>query len=244
MKIQIIRDNQTREVDIYSEEGFETVSELWTKVSVYNKIMYEPTWLGIPIIQYPGDIVAMQELIWKIRPDVIVETGIAHGGSVILHASLLSLVGNRGRVIAVDVDIRHHNKIAIKNHPFNAGIDLIQGSSIDPVIVEQVKKNVHKDEKVLVVLDSNHSYEHVLAEMEAYSDLVPINGYLVVMDGLQANVSDIPTGKEEWKHDNPLRAIDEFIKKYPGWEVDPFYNRFKITSNPKGFLKRVSENNG
>ncbi len=238
MKIKIDRDNYSKEVDIYSEEGLKLIAELWTKVSVEHKVMYEPTWLGIPIIQYPNDIVMMQELIWKVRPDVIVETGVAHGGSAILYASILELLG-KGTVIGIDVEIRQYNKVAINSHPLSKMIQLIEGSSVDVDVVNDVRTRINKDDRVLVVLDSNHSFKHVQQEIELYSPMVATDSYLVVMDGAQELVWNIPSGKKEWQHDNPYRAIREFLQNHPEWEVDPYYNRLHVTSNPDGFLRRT-----
>ena len=240
MKIRISVDEKAKEVDIYSREGYEIMVKLWTKVSCQYRIMYEPTWLGIPIIQYPEDILMMQELIWKVRPDVIVETGVAHGGSAILYASILELIG-KGKVIGVDLEIRKYNRIVINSHPLSKRITLVEGSSVDESIVAEVKGKIRKDERVLVALDSNHSYKHVLREMELYSEIVSPGSYMVAMDGAQAYVWDIPNGKPEWKDDNPLRAIEEFVSKNKEFEIDEYYTRMKITSNPKGFLRRFSQ---
>ena len=225
------------EIDIYSDEGLKLMAKLWTKVSVQHKLMYEPTWLGIPIIQYPNDILMMQELVWKLRPDVIIETGFAHGGSAIFYASMLELIG-KGKVISVEVEIRQYNRVAVQSHPLSHRIEMITGSSVDPVIVEKVKSKIQDARKVLVTLDSNHSYDHVLKEMELYAPLVSSNSYLVAMDGAQALVFDIPRGNAEWREDNPLRAIHDFLERHPDWEVDPYYNRMLVTSNPDGFLRR------
>lgn len=240
MKIKVVADGITKDVDIYSKEGLALMAELWIKVSCYHKVMYEPTWLGVPIIQYAEDIVMMQELVWKIRPDIIVETGVAHGGSAILYASILELLG-KGKVIGVDVEIRKYNKIAINSHPMSKRITLIEGSSVDESIVKEVREGIQKPDKVLVVLDSNHSYEHVLQEMELYSNMVSPDSYMVVMDGAQEFAWDIPSGKKEWLKDNPLHSIKDFLGKYPEWEVDPYYNRLYITSNPSGFLRRRAD---
>lgn len=233
-------DENGREVDPYSDEGYRGVTELFTKVSVHHKLMYEPSWLGIPIIQYPADMVMMQELIWKVRPDVIVETGFAHGGSAIFYASILELMG-RGKVISVEIEIRKYNRVAVDSHMLSHRLEQIEGSSIDPAVIERVKQMIGEGRKVLVTLDSNHSYEHVLKELELYSPLVSSNSYIVAMDGLQADVWDIPRGKPEWREDNPKRAIHEFVAAHPEWEIDPHYNRMKVTSNPDGFLRRKRE---
>jgi cephalosporin hydroxylase len=224
-------------VDIYSREGLEALARLWVLTSAHNRIMYEPSWLGIPIIQYPSDIVIMQELIWKIRPDVIVETGFAHGGSAIFYASILELLG-RGRVISVEVEIRKYNRVAVMAHPLSHRIEMIEASSIEPATVAEVKRRIADGQKVLVTLDSNHSYAHVLRELELYAPLVGEGSYLVAMDGAQQWVAEMPRGKPEWREDNPLRAIHEFVAAHPEWEIDPHYNRMLVTSNPDAFLRR------
>jgi len=244
MMVKITTDDMGKDIDIYSEEGFELLTELWIKSSCEHKIMYEPTWLGIPIIQYAEDVVMMQELIWKIRPDMIVETGVAHGGSAILYSSILELIG-KGKVIGVDIEIRKYNRVAINSHPMSKRITLIEGSSVDEDIVKEVNRMIKRSDKVLVVLDSNHSYEHVLREMELYSPFVTPDSYLVAMDGAQGMVWDIPRGKPEWKSDNPLRAIEDFVKKHNDFVVDDYYTRLRITSNPRAFLRRnVPEETG
>lgn len=225
-------------VDLYSKEGFDLLSALRLKQAAEFKLMYEPSWLGVRIIQLPEDIVAIQELLWQLKPDVVVESGIAHGGSLILTASILELIG-KGRVVGVDVDIRPSNRETIENHFLSHRISLIQGSSIDPVVVEKVRGACVGADTVLVVLDSNHSAAHVSEEIRLYKDFVAIGSYLVVMDGAQALVSDIPRGKPEWKEDNPLVAIREFLATDGGFERDHCFERFGVTSVPWGFLKRI-----
>lgn len=237
MKIQVSDEGTVKEIDIYTKEGIELMSRLWVKSAAHHRLMYEPSWLGIPIIQFSEDIVLMQELIWKIKPDVIVETGIAHGGTAVFYASMLELLG-KGKVIGIDIDIRKHNEVAIKNHFLSKRIHLIQGSSVDSDVLQQVRNMIKPTDKVLVTLDSNHSYDHVLKELEMYAAIVSSDSYLVAMDGAQEWVWDIPAGKKEWKQDNPLRAIKEFLKRYPEWESDPYYMRLLITSSPLGFLQR------
>jgi cephalosporin hydroxylase len=230
----------TISADLYSEEGMRLITDLWLKASFYHRVMYEPTWLGIPIIQLPNDIVFLQELIWKIRPDVIIETGVAHGGSAIFYASILDLLG-KGRVIGIDIEIRKYNRLAIESHPQSRRIELIEGSSIDPGIVDDLRKRVSRSSSVLVSLDSNHSYEHVLREMEIYSEFVPPGGYMVVMDGVQELLCDTPNAKEGWDRDNPLAAIREFLSSHRDWRYDPYYTRTHITCNPCGFLRKNEE---
>ena len=225
-------------VDLYSAEGLELLSALRLKQAAEFKLMYEPNWLGVKIIQLPEDIVAMQELLWQVKPELVVEFGIAHGGSLIHTASMLELIG-RGRVVGVDVDIRARNREIIENHSLAHRITLIEGSSISPEIAEEVHKAGKVGGPVVVVLDSNHSAEHVTEEIRLYKDLVTEGSYLVVMDGAQALVSDIPRGNPEWRTDNPLAAIRDFLASDNRFEADPTFERFGMTSVPHGFLKRV-----
>ena len=237
MKIAVTSPNgDLREAELYTPEGLELATELWVKSSFHHRVMYEPTWLGIPIIQYPNDIVMMQELLWKFRPDFVVETGVAHGGASILYASIMELLG-KGKVIGVDIEIHKYNRLAINSHPLSRRIELIEGSSIDSEVVEDVRNRINADREVIVVLDSNHSYEHVLAEMELYGKFISPGGYMVVMDSVQEMLQDTPTGSKNWKHDNPLAAIRTFLSKHPEWETDPYYTRTHITCNPGGFLR-------
>ena len=227
-------------VDLYSKEAFDLLNSLLLKVGAEQKIMYEPTWLGRPIIQFANDVVAMQELIFKVQPDLIIETGVAHGGSLVLSASILQLLG-RGKVIGVDIEIRKHNRDALDAHFLRPRIDLIEGSSIAPEIVAQVKERAKDAKCVMVVLDSNHSAEHVRAEMELYGPLVTTGSYLVAHDGAQAWVHDIPRGKPEWKDDHPLVAIDGYVAAHPNFQIDPFYTRLGVTSSPRGYIKKIAD---
>jgi cephalosporin hydroxylase len=225
-------------VDLYSREGLDMLSNLWIKVGAEHRLMYEPTWLGRPIVQFPTDIVAVQELLWKVRPDVVIETGVAHGGSLILSASILELIGH-GKVVAVDIDIREHNRAAIEAHPLSKRIELIQGSSIDDDTMAAVRCAVGDARTVLVFLDSNHSEAHVYRELELYGSLVTAGSYLVAHDGAQAWVADIPRGKAEWKDDHPLTAIHRFVAEHPEYTIEPHWTRLGITSSPDGWLKKA-----
>jgi len=229
-------DTQVR-VDLYSEEGVDLINALYLKLGAQFQWMYQPTWLGRPIIQFPHDIVAMQELIWKLKPDLIVECGVAHGGSLILSASICELLG-KGSVLGIDIEIRPHNREAIEAHPLGRRIELIERSSVDEVTIGMVRQKAAKAETVLVVLDSNHTHAHVLAELEGYGPLVTPGSYLVAMDGAQVFVADIPRAKPHWKLDHPLTAIHEYLRSHPEFEIDPHYTRFGVTSNPDAFLKR------
>ena len=225
-------------VDLYSWDGLELLSALWTKVAYTHRVMYEPTWMGVPIIQLPGDMVVMQELIWKIRPDVIVECGLAHGGAAVLYASICEMIGH-GRIIGIDVDIRKHNRVVLENQPMAHRIELIEGSSIDPETVERVLQSVAGAGTVLVVLDSKHTTEHVYKELQLYSPMVTPGSYLVAMDGVQAFFWDGPTGKPEWRDNSPLHALRRFISETKDFRVDDHYCRLQITTSPEGFLRRL-----
>ena len=216
MKITVKSENGDEKiVDLYSPEGMKLVTELWLKSSFHHRLMYEPTWLGVPIIQYPSDMVMLQELIWKLRPDVIIETGVAHGGSAVFYASILELLG-KGKVIGVDIDIRKYNDLVIKSHPVSRRIELIEGNSINPDVIRVIRNRVRTKGEVLVVLDSCHSFEHVFSELKIYSEFISPGGYIVVMDGVQKLLFDTPSGKREWQHDNPLAAIKKFLAERPG----------------------------
>jgi cephalosporin hydroxylase len=239
MKITIENNNKTTTVDLYSPEGLDLISGLWLKLCAQYKLMYETTWLGVPIIQLPEDVVIMQELIWKTRPDIVIECGLAHGGSALFYASLLDLIG-KGFVIGIDVEIRHYNRIAIENHPMSHRVRMIEGSSVSDETIGKVKEAVKGAGKVMVVLDSNHSKEHVAKELDLYKDFVTPGSYMVAMDGAQAYVWDIPRGKSEWKEDNPLIAIEDFIGHTQDFVIDERCNKLMVSSNPKGYLRRLT----
>jgi len=209
--------------------------------SIDSEYSYNFSWMGRPIIQYPQDIIAMQELIWDIKPDLIIETGIAHGGSLIFSASMLELLGGNGHVLGIDIDIREHNKIEIEKHPMAKRISMIQGSSIDAGTIAQVEKFAKGKERILVCLDSNHTHAHVLQELELYSPFVSLNSYLVVFDTI---VEDWPKGtvkNRPWdKGDNPKTAVWEFLKMHKEFEIDKsIQNKLLITVAPDGYLKRI-----
>jgi len=232
-------DGKSTTVDLYSRAGLEMLANLWVKAAAESRLMYEPTWLGRPIIQFPTDMVMIQELIWKVRPDVIIETGVAHGGSLVLSASICELL-KHGDVVGIDIEIRPHNRAAIEAHPLAKRIRLIEGSSTSPQVLEQVRVLCAAAKTVMIILDSCHDAAHVERELDLYSGFVTPGSYIVVHDGAQALVSDIPRGKQEWRHDNPLVAIERFLAKEDGFEVDGTFNRMLITSSPSGFLRRRS----
>lgn len=238
--IKVQTPHGEHELDIYSPEGFRILSDLWTRSNWQAKLSYEVTWLGIPIIQLPEDILMLQELIWKNRPDVIVECGVAHGGALVLYASLLELLG-RGRTIGVDVEIRKYNRLAIESHPTSRRITLVEGSSTDQSTVDAVRALIRPGEQVMVMLDSNHTRDHVRAELELYSPLVGPGGYVVVFDEVVPMVADAPNAKPGWETDNPLSAVRDFLASHPEFEVDHAYERLRVTYCRGGFLRRIDD---
>lgn len=222
-------------------ESLKKVTDNFVLESIKSEYSYNFSWMGRPIIQYPQDIMAMQEIIWDVKPDLIIETGIAHGGSLIFSASMLELLGGNGHVLGIDIDIRDHNKAEILKHPMAKRISMIQGSSIDEGIIDEVKKFVDVATRVLVCLDSNHTHAHVLKELELYSPFVTIESYLVVFDTI---VQDWPEGtvkNRPWdKGNNPKTAVWEFLKTHHEFEIDTsVHNKLLITVAPEGYLKRI-----
>ena len=227
-------------------EALRASARTFMRESTQPKYSYNFSWLGRPIIQYPQDIVAMQELIWALQPDLIIETGIAHGGSLILYASLLELNAVAGgpqdaRVIGIDIDIRAHNRAAIEAHPFSRRIDMIEGSSVDEAVVAQVRAAAAGRERVLVCLDSNHTHDHVLAELEAYAPMTSVGSYCVVFDTV---IEDLPAGTypdRPWgPGDNPMTAVRAYLQSHPEFEIDQrMDDKLLISVAPGGYLKRL-----
>lgn len=217
------------------------------EASLLPQYSYNFSWMGRPVIQYPQDIVAMQELIWSVQPDLIIETGIAHGGSLIFSASMLELNASCGgprnaEVVGIDIDIRSHNREAILAHPMSKRISMLQGSSIAPEIVQRVKAKAAGRERVMVCLDSNHTHDHVLAELEAYAPMTSVGSYCVVFDTIVENVSAETSASRPWgPGDNPMTAVREYLKSHPNFEVDrSIDNKLLISVAPEGYLRRIS----
>ena len=216
--------------------------------SLDEQYSYHFSWLGRPIIQYPQDIVAMQEIIWSVQPDLIIETGIAHGGSLIFSAAMLELNaacgGNSGAgVLGIDVDIRPNNRAAIEAHPMAKRIAMLEGSSIAPEIIAEVHKRAEGKRRILVCLDSNHTHEHVLAELDGYAPLTSVGSYCIVFDTI---IEDLPAGTfpdRAWdRGNNPKTAVHAWIKSHPEFEIDKaIQNKLMITVAPDGFLRRVRQ---
>lgn len=204
---------------------------------------YQWTWFGVPIIQLPADVMATQEVIWRFKPDVIIEAGVARGGSVIFMATLLEAIG-KGCVIGVDIDIRAHNRAEIETHPLAGRIKLVEGSSVSEETLAKVRALIPENSRVMVVLDSDHSYDHVLAECRAYGDLVTEGGYLIVADTLVGHLSEEEAPKDRsklWSRGNePLTAVKDYLSETDAYEVDPEINgKLVMSSSPGGYLRRI-----
>lgn len=225
----------TNDVDV------QALSRIWVREVSRYKYTYNFTWMGRPIIQTPQDMVAMQEIIWATKPDLIIETGIAHGGSLIYYASLLEMMGSDGYVLGIDIDIRAHNKAEIEAHPMFKRIKMIQGSSIAADTVAAVAEHVKGKKSVLVILDSNHTHDHVLQELKLYSPFVTLNNYLVAYDTLVEDMpEDLITDRPWGKGNNPKTAVWEFLKTSDQFEIDKAIEaKILITVAPDGYLKRV-----
>jgi cephalosporin hydroxylase len=230
-----------------SPEAFRLVSDAWLRIGWDQKYVYSFTWLGRPVIQLPEDLVRMQEVVAAVRPDVIVETGVAHGGSLVFYATLCKALA-RGRVVGVDVEIRPHNRRAIEDHPLAPLITLVEGDSVAPDTVARVAGEVRPGETVLVVLDARHTKEHVLAELRAYGSLVSPGSYIVAADGIMERLAGAPRSAPDWGSDNPLAAVDQFLgedDRFAAEEPAFAFNEGSVTERvtywPRGFLRRLGE---
>jgi cephalosporin hydroxylase len=236
-----INERKDRIASNGNNAALRSAAKAFNDASNSSQYSYNFSWMGRPIIQYPQDMIAMQEIIWDLKPDLIIETGIAHGGSLIYYASILQLIGH-GEVLGIDIDIREHNKAEIEKHPMFSRISMIQGSSIDPAIVDEVRKHTVGKEKVLVILDSNHTHDHVLSELEMYSPFVTEGSYLVVFDTI---VEDLPEGyfsqARPWGvSNNPKTAVAAFLKSNDAFVVDSAVdNKLLISVAPGGYLKKI-----
>lgn len=238
-------NGEKRELELYSQEAFKLLSFQWLKTGWNQKYTYTFSWLGRPIIQLPEDMIRTQEVIYRVKPDVIIETGVAHGGSLIYYASLCKVMG-KGRVIGIDIEIRPYNRQAIEEHELASWITLVEGSSTDINIVTQVKNLVNPGETILVILDSCHTKQHVANELEAYYELVTPDSYIVATDGIMKDLYDVPRGKPEWEGDNPVAAAQEFAAKHsefileqPSWPFNESDLTENITHWPGAWLRRI-----
>ncbi|MEI6355943.1 MAG: CmcI family methyltransferase [Verrucomicrobiota bacterium] len=254
MKLTIDTDQKTlvcegvagrEELPLYSDRAFDLIAEQWVKVGWNQRYSYTFSWMGRPIIQLPEDMVRTQEVIYRVKPDVIIETGVAHGGSLIFYASLCKALG-KGRVIGIDIEIRPPNRQAIEGHEMASLITLIEGSSTAPATVAKAQSLVRPGETVLVLLDSNHTRQHVADELEAYHGLVTPGSYIVATDGIMKDLHDVPRGQPEWTWDHPTAAAAEFAARHPEFAVEQpswAFNESGLTRNlthwPGAWLRRV-----
>ena len=239
-------DGNDNEMPLYGNPSFKLLSELWIKVGWGQRYSYTFTWLGRPVIQLPEDLLRIQEVIHRLQPDVIVEAGVAHGGSLIFYASLFEAMG-KGRVIGVDIDIRAHNRQAIEEHRLATRITLVESDSTASAAFEQVSRYVESGDTVLVILDSNHSRDHVLAECRLYAPLVSVGSYIVATDGIMSELTDVPGGHVSWDTDNPTQAArdfaaerDDFVIETPGFAFNESTWERPITYWPGAYLRRIS----
>ena len=224
------------------DQDVQSLSRIWIREITRHKYAYNFSWMGRPIIQFPQDMIAMQEIIWNCKPDLIIETGIAHGGSLVYYASLMEMMQLDGYVLGIDIDIREHNYAAIDAHPMRKRIEMIQGSSVSPDTVAQVATHVKGKKNVMVILDSNHTHEHVLEELQYYGPFVSPNNYLVVFDTLLEDMPDDLIRDRPWsKGNNPKTAVHEWLKSHPEFEIDKdIDHKLLISVAPDGYLKRVA----
>ncbi len=239
-------DGSSRPLNLYSREAFEILSREWVRVGWDQKYPYTFSWMGRPVIQLPEDMIRIQEVIYRLKPDVIVETGVAHGGSLVYYASLCKAM-ERGRVIGIDIEIRPQNRQAIEAHELASYITLVEGDSVSSEIVGRVRSQIQPHERVLVILDSCHTKAHVKAELEAYYSLVTPGSYVVATDGVMKFVHDVPRGQPGWRDDHPEAAALDFAEEHPEFVLEqpvwPF-NESPLTQNvthwPGAWLRRAA----
>ncbi len=243
--VEVDTPNHTASYPIGSPEAFRWISRVWIRSGWDAKYVYGFSWMGRPIIQLPEDILRIQEVIYRLRPDVLIETGIAHGGSLIFYASLFKAMG-KGRVIGVDIEIRPHNRQAIEAHEMFDRIAIIEGSSVDDAVVCEVRRQIQPSERGLVILDSNHTRAHVLAELRAYAEFVAVDSYIVACDGIMQEMVGAPRTSPEWVTDNPQSAVkdflagrDDFVLEEPAFPFNEGKITERVTYWPNAFLRRV-----
>ncbi len=252
MDEQFEREKRENIRRIGQDDELKSKSTDWLHQALSHQYCYHFNWMGLPIIQFPADIVAMQEVVWETRPDIIIETGIARGGSMVFYASMLQLLGNGGRVVGVDIDIRTHNRVEIEKHLMFPHITMIEGSSVDPATAAQVREIVRQHEqnmtedrsaRVMVVLDSMHTHDHVLKELEFYSPLVTKGCYLMVFDTFVEFLPEDTFPNRPWHPgNNPYTAVTEFLKQNPRFELDRELNDKLLTSaSPGGYLRCLAD---
>jgi cephalosporin hydroxylase len=239
--LEFEKEKKTSIKKMYTDPEMGELNRRWFDLSFEHKYPYNFSWLGLPIIQYPQDIVAIQEIVWKVQPKTIIETGIARGGSLIFYSSLVKLLGNQGKVIGIDIEIRNHNRKRIEKHSLFDSIELVEGSSIDPSTILKVEKIIDTSKPVLVVLDSNHTHDHVLSELRMYKDFVTKGSYIIVLDTHCENLPQHLLANRPWgKGNSPMTAVVEFLKSNKNFQVDnEIHEKLGVTGAPSGYIKRV-----
>lgn len=243
--VEVDSDGRRVSHEFSTPEAFDLISQAWLRCGWDCKHVYSFTWHGRPIVQLPEDMFRLQEVIHRVQPDVIIDVGVAHGGSLVFHAGLCTVIG-RGRVIGIDIEIRPQNRRAIESHRLSSIITLIEGSSIDPLVVEQVRSMIKPGESVMVLLDGCHTRDHVRGELELYSPMVTKGSYVVAMDGIMEQVAGAPRTAPDWMWNNPKQAAEDFLREHPEYELEqprPAFNegivRNPVTYWPGGYLKRI-----
>jgi cephalosporin hydroxylase len=228
-------------------EAFDATARAYLRVGWDNKYVYSFSWLGRPVIQLPDDMIRVQELIYAVKPDIIIEIGVAHGGSLIYYSSILQSMG-KGRVLGIDIEIRKHNRVAIEEHPLSKNIFLIEGDSISQKTFDQVKAQISDGERVMVFLDGKHTRSHVFQELEMYSPLVSKGSYILAMDGIQEDLVGAPRSQPDWGYNNSAVAARDFVKQNPDFEIcepGPCFNEGNVikfvTYWPSAYIRRKSE---
>ncbi len=237
--------DEIKTISLYSKESFEIISKYWLKIGWSQKYSYTFSWLGRPVIQLPEDLITIQELIFRQKPDIIIETGVAHGGSLIFYASLCKLIG-KGNVIGIDIHTKPENRKEINEHSLSSLITLIEGDSTAQETINQVQLLIKNDDSVIIILDSKHSKDHVLKELNLYAKFINNSSYIIVTDGFMKELSDVPKGDKNWALDNPYEASKEFVIQNPDFEIIEFPYTFnesnltqRVTYWPGCFIKRV-----
>jgi len=219
-------------------QQLEKVGLQWIKVAAENRLSYEIDWLGVPVIQAPEDLILMQELIFNVRPDIIIETGIAHGGGLVYYASIMELL-NKGRVIGIDIEIREHNRKVIEAHPLYKRIEMIEGDSVSDETVREVKRRIAANSTVIVCLDSDHTKPHVFKELQLYQQFVRPGGYIVVFDTVVSELAKLGADDKEYINNGPKEAIDQFLVMNSNFKIDEQFNKLYVSSSLNGYLKRI-----
>ncbi len=245
-QVHVERDGESFHHPFDSAEAFGALSEAWLRCGWDCKHVYSFTWLGRPIIQLPEDLVRLQEVLYRVQPDVIIDIGVAHGGSLVFHAGLCRIL-DKGRVIGIDIHIRPHNRAAIEAHPLAPLITLIEGDSLSPEVLRQVHAHVKPDDKVMVLLDGCHTYDHVLSELKTYGPLVSVGSYIVAMDGIMQHVAGAPRTQPDWRWNNPRQAAETFVSHHSEFMLDApqfAFNEGTVTTPvtywPGGYIKRIA----